>query len=204
MAFTPKDPVLFELYVSLSERLASGARGAAELVSSPVDSRKEIAKRIGDIETEADDLLGQIIRKINDMFVTPYDRGDLQDLANALDDAMDSIEEATDLAVLHNVGEFPQGTTDLVDAVRKLAELTSRNMSRLKNLKDIDHYVDEANKIEDDGDRIHRRITAMLFGGTYDAMTILRIAGVIDLFEDSLDQMARVARVLRTISLKES
>ena len=138
------------------------------------------------------------------MFVTPYDRGDLQDLANALDDAMDALEEATDLAVLHNVGEFPQGTVDLVEAVRKLAELTSRNISSLKNLKDIDHYVTEANKIEDEGDRIHRRITAMLFSGSYDAMTILRIVGVIDLFEDSLDEMARVARVMRTISLKES
>jgi hypothetical protein len=44
----------------------------------------------------------------------------------------------------------------------------------------------------------------MLFSGSYDAMTILRIVGVIDLFEDSLDEMARVARVMRTISLKES
>ena len=204
MALTPKDAVLFDLYSSLADRLAAGSRTAVELVAAPSDKRKELAKRVGAIESEADELLGKIIRRIDDMFVTPYDRGDLQELANALDDAMDSIEEATDLAVLHNVGEFPQGTVDLVEAVRKLAELTSRNMSRLKNLKDIDHYVTEANKIEDEGDRIHRRITAMLFSGSYDAMTILRIVGVIDLFEDSLDEMARVARVLRTISLKES
>lgn len=204
MALTPKDPVLFEMYVSLAERLASGARGAVDLVVSPIEKRSEIAKRIGQTENEADEILGNLIRKIDDMFVTPYDRGDLQDLANALDDAMDALEEATDLAVLHNVGEFPQGTVDLVEAVRKLAELTSRNISSLKNLKDIDHYVTEANKIEDEGDRIHRRITAMLFSGSYDAMTILRIVGVIDLFEDSLDEMARVARVMRTISLKES
>ena len=44
----------------------------------------------------------------------------------------------------------------------------------------------------------------MLFSGNYDAMTILRINGVIDAFEESLDEMARVARVIRTIALKES
>jgi hypothetical protein len=35
-------------------------------------------------------------------------------------------------------------------------------------------------------------------------MTILRINAVIDCFEDSLDELARVARTIRTIALKES
>ena len=33
---------------------------------------------------------------------------------------------------------------------------------------------------------------------------VLRIVGVIDLLEDALDQMAKVARTIRTIELKES
>ena len=142
MALTPKDAVLFDLYSALADRIASGARTTIELINAPKDNRKELAKRIGAIESEADDLLGKIIRRIDDMFVTPYDRGDLQDLANALDDAMDAIEEATDVAVLHNVKDFPQGTLDLADAVRRLAELTSSSMPRLKNLKDLDHYYE--------------------------------------------------------------
>lgn len=204
MALTPKDAVLFDLYTSLAERLASGARTAVEMVTGPVETRKELSKRVGAIETEADELLGKIVGRVNDMFVTPYDRGDLQQLANYLDDAMDALEEATDLVILHGVGDFPQGTTDLVDAVRRLAELTASSMPRLKNLKDLEHYYVEADRIEDEGDRIHRRITSHLFGGAFDAMTILRVASVIDLFEDSLDEMARVARTIRTISLKES
>lgn len=204
MALTPKDAVLFDLYTSLAERLASGARTAVEMVVGPVETRKELAMRVGIIETEADELLGKIIRRTDDMFVTPYDRGDLQQLANYLDDAMDAIEEATDLVILHGVGEFPQGTIDLVDATRRLAELTASSMPRLKNLKDLDHYYSEADRIEDEGDRIHRRITSLLFSGNFDAMTILRVGSVIDLFEDSLDEMARVARTIRTIALKES
>jgi uncharacterized protein Yka (UPF0111/DUF47 family) len=204
MALTPKDAVLFDLYSALADRIASGARTTIELINAPKDNRKELAKRIGAIESEADDLLGKIIRRIDDMFVTPYDRGDLQDLANALDDAMDAIEEATDVAVLHNVKDFPQGTLDLADAVRRLAELTSSSMPRLKNLKDLDHYYAEADRIEDEGDRIHRRITSLLFDGSFDAMEILRIEGSIDQLEESLDHMAKVARVIRTISLKES
>jgi len=168
------------------------------------DERRDLAKRVGAIETEADDLLGKIIRRIDDMFVTPYDRGDLQELANSLDDAMDEIEEATDLIVLHDVQDFPQGLVDLVDAVRRLAELTATSIPRLKSLKDLDHYYQEADRIETEGDRIHRRVTSHLFSGNFDALTILRVNGVIDAFEESLDEMARVARIIRTISLNES
>ena len=77
MALTPKDAVLFDLYSALADRIASGARTTIELINAPKDNRKELAKRIGAIESEADDLLGKIIRRIDDMFVTPYDRGDL-------------------------------------------------------------------------------------------------------------------------------
>jgi hypothetical protein len=35
-------------------------------------------------------------------------------------------------------------------------------------------------------------------------MTILRVIGTIDQFEESLDHMAKVARVIRTIALKEN
>jgi len=204
VALTPKDAVLFDLYTSLAERIASGARTSIEMVNGAPENRKGLAKRIGEIESEADELLGKIIRRIDDMFVTPYDRGDLQDLANALDDAMDSIEGATDLIVLHDVKDLPPGLTDQVDAVRRMAELTATSMPRLKNLKDLDHYYEEAERIEDEGDRIHRKITALLFSGQFDAMSVLRIEGVINYFEDSLDEMARVARIIRTISLKES
>ena len=204
MALTPKDAVLFDLYSALADRIASGARTTIELINAPKENRKELAKRVGAIESEADDLLGKIIRRIDDMFVTPYDRGDLQELANNLDDAMDEIEEATDLIVLHGVEEFPDGLIELVDAVRRLAELTASSMPRLKSLKDLDHYYAEADRIETEGDRLHRRITSRLFSGNYDAMTILRINPVIDAFEESLDEMARVARIIRTIALKES
>lgn len=204
MALTPKDTVLFDLYTALAERLAAGARATEALVKAPREQRLELSGQVAALESEADELLVRIVTRIDDMFVTPYDRGDLQELANALDDSIDAMEAASDLTVLHNVDQFPPGAEEIADAVRRLAELTASNMPRLKNLKDLDFYYTEANRIEDDGDRMYRRMTARLFDGSYDAMTVLRIQGVFEHLEESLDRMAAVARIMRTISLKES
>ena len=112
------------------------------------------------------------------------------------------MEAASDLTVLHNVDSFPAGTDEIADAVRRFTKLTASNMPRLKNLKDLDFYYTEANRIEDDGDRMHRRMTAKLFDGSYKAMEVLRIQGVFEKMEESLDRMAAVARIVRTIWLR--
>jgi uncharacterized protein Yka (UPF0111/DUF47 family) len=204
MGLTPKDAVLFDLYTSLAERLAAASRALETLIKAPQAERLAISGQVAALESEADELLVLLVTRIDDMFVTPYDRGDLQQLANALDDSIDAMEAASDLTVLHNVDSFPAGTDEIADAVRRLAELTASNMPRLKNLKDLDFYYTEANRIEDDGDRMHRRMTAKLFDGSYKAMEVLRIQGVFEKMEESLDRMAAVARIVRTISLKES
>ena len=204
MALTPKDAVLFDLYTSLAERLAGAARALDALVKAPHAERLALSGQVASLESEADELLVKIITRVNDMFVTPYDRGDLQDLANRLDDSIDAMEAAADLVVLHNVDKFIEGAEEIVDAVRRLAELTASSMPRLKTLKELDFYYSEAYRIEDDGDRMHRRVTAKLFDGNYKAMEVLRQQGVFEKFEESLDCMADVARIVRTIASKES
>lgn len=201
MQSSNEETLLKELYLPLAQELVSASNSVFELVNSPTGSRVELAKRVSEIENRADDLLIKLVKKIGQLNVNIEVKDQYLDLANYLDDAIDSLEEASDLAVLHNVGEFPQGTNDLVQAVKNLSELTLKNLKLFDDSTAIENYFTLANKIEDDGDRIHRRITALLFNGSYPAMDVLRIVGVVDLFEDSLDDMARVARAVNSLNL---
>ena len=201
MQSSNEETLLKELYLPLAQELVSASNSVFELVNSPAGSRVELAKRVSEIENRADDLLIKLVKKIGQLNVNIEVKDQYLDLANYLDDAIDSLEEASDLTVLHNVGEFPQGTNDLVQAVKNLSELTLKNLKLFDDSTAIENYFTLANKIEDDGDRIHRRITALLFNGSYPAMDVLRIVGVVDLFEDSLDDMARVARAVNSLNL---
>lgn len=201
MQSSKEETLLKELYLPLAQELVSASNSVFELVNSPAGSRVELAKRVSEIENRADDLLIKLVKKIGQLDINIEVKDQYLDLANYLDDAIDSLEEASDLTVLHNVGEFPQGTNDLVQAVKNLSELTLKNLKLFDDSTAIENYFTLANKIEDDGDRIHRRITALLFNGSYPAMDVLRIVGVVDLFEDSLDDMARVARAVNSLNL---
>jgi uncharacterized protein Yka (UPF0111/DUF47 family) len=204
MARMPKDAVLFDLYTAQGERLVATGRLIADLVGVKPGKREPIYQQISALETEADELLGKIISRADSMLITPFDRGDIHDLANTLDDAVDSIEAAAELSILHNVEDFPKGVEALADCVRRLSDLTGSSIARLRSLKDLEFFYSEADKIEDEGDRIHRRIVAKLFSGDFDALTVMRVQGVIDSLEDSLDHMARVARIVRSVASQES
>ena len=174
MQSSNEETLLKELYLPLAQELVSASNSVFELVNSPAGSRVELAKRVSEIENRADDLLIKLVKKIGQLDINIEVKDQYLDLANYLDDAIDSLEEASDLTVLHNVGEFPQGTNDLVQAVKNLSELTLKNLKLFDDSTAIENYFTLANKIEDDGDRIHRRITALLFNGSYPAMDVLR------------------------------
>ncbi|MFM1825990.1 MAG: hypothetical protein RLZZ37_625 [Actinomycetota bacterium] len=189
-----------DFYIPLAQELVKASDFIIDIVNTPKESRAELSRRVSEIENQADKFLVKIVKKISKVDSSVEIRDQFLDLANYLDDAIDSLEEASDLTILHNVGEFPQGTNDLVQAVKNLAEITLMNLNLIGDEEKMDQYFALANKIEDDGDRIHRRITALLFNGSYEAIDVLRIVGIINLFEDSLDDMARVARSANSLT----
>src|SRR5206468_11649294 len=123
----------------------------------------ELVREIVICEQNGDRITHDLIRKLNNTFVTPIDREDILVLASALDDIVDEIEEAADYLVLYKI-EAPMEqaqrlTHVLLQAARQIAEA----MPRLRGFHDISHYTVEVNRLENDGDRISREAVAALF-----------------------------------------
>ena len=59
--------------------------------------------QIKELENKGDDLTRQIIELLNTQYVTPFDREDIYELAKAIDDVVDFIEDASDLLTLYKV-----------------------------------------------------------------------------------------------------
>ena len=55
------------------------------------------------LENEGDDLTRQTIELLNTQYITPFDREDIYELAKAIDDVVDFIENASDLLGLYKV-----------------------------------------------------------------------------------------------------
>src|SRR5688572_28692617 len=166
--------------------------------------REGIAQRMRDAEHEADESTHEIIRRVNQTFITPFDREDIYSLASKLDDIMDYMEEAVDLVLLYEVEHLPSELANQVEVIQRCAELTAESMPRLQTMKDLEEYWIEINRLENAGDKSYRRILAKLFGGKYEALEVLKLKDIVDALEGAIDAFETAANIVEQIAVNES
>lgn len=194
----------FDLFTTAGNNLATGADLLARMLPADDATRRELASRIRDCEHAGDELTRQILRQLNQTFVTPFDREDIYRLASRLDDVMDFMEAAADLIVLYDIGRLPDGVTHQAEGLCKAAALAAAAMPRLRAMKDLAQYWVEANRLENEADRIHRRLVARLFSGAYEALEVLKLKEVVDQLEGAADAFEKVADAVESIAVKET
>ena len=204
LRLTPRDTTFFDLFAAQAVHLVTGANLLGEMLGADRSARKEIGKRIADAEHEADEATHLIMRRLNSTFVTPFDRDDIYNLASSLDDCMDFMEEAADLIVLYKVDELPARVSDQVQVLQRAAELTAEAMPRLRSMDSLSEYWVEVNRLENQADKIHRKLLAQLFDEVTDAIQLMKVKEIVEKLEDAADAFEKVANTVETIALKES
>lgn len=204
LRLTPRDNTFFDLFAASAQHLVTGANLLSEMLGADRAGRKEINKRIGEAEHLADEATHSIMRRLNQTFITPFDRDDIYMLASSLDDCMDFMEEASDLIVLYKLEVLPARVADQVQVLQRAAELTADAMPRLRSMSDLAEYWVEINRLENQADKAHRKLLAQLFDEISDPILLMKLKEVVEKLEDAADAFEKVANTVETIALKES
>jgi uncharacterized protein len=200
---TPREDSYYDMFADSANNLVTGARLLVELISDG-GNREGIAEKMRACEHAGDEFTHAIMRRLNESFITPFDREDIYRLASSLDDVMDFMEAAADLVMLYKIDELPGDVVDQVEVLERAAELTAEAMPRLRGMKNLSEYWIEINRLENQGDQVYRRLLAELFGGEYDALTVLKFKEVVDQLEAAADAFEKVANTVESIAVKES
>jgi len=199
----PADTSFYDLFASSAEHLVRGAELLAEMLSESSD-KDAVAQRMRDAEHAADETTHEIVKKVNSTFVTPFDREDIYALGSGLDDVMDMMDEAVDLILLYEVKALPAEVSQQVELIQRCAELTAEAMPRLRSMKSLEDYWIEINRLENAGDKNHRRMLATLFSGEYATIEVLKLKDVVESLEGAIDAFEKVANIVEQIAVKES
>nr|WP_231134198.1 DUF47 family protein [Motilibacter deserti] len=201
----PREPVFYDLFTEAATNLVTATRIGAELVSAPAVQRPAIHERLRDAEHQGDEITHRILKAVNSTFVTPFDREDIYRLASRIDDVLDFLEEAGDLIVLYGVDGLPPEAVEVARLLVEGAERTAEAMPKLRTMSGLEDYWIEVNRIENEADRLYRRMIAGLFRDEgANAVTLMKYKDVIDHLEEAADALEHVADVVQTVVAKES
>src|SRR3954471_18920536 len=199
--FAPKEREFFDLF----EEAGNNAVRAAGLLEHMLDHWPDHGESLRDVvvcEQEGDRITHDIIQRLNQTFVTPFDREDIIALASSLDDIVDFIEEVADFLGLYRI-EAPMEQAERMAAVlRDATRQIAAAIPRLRTLKDIHHYTVEVNRLENEGDRIFREGVASLFERGIDPMMVIRWKDIFERLEDAIDSTETAMNIIAGIIIK--
>jgi predicted phosphate transport protein (TIGR00153 family) len=201
---TPRETSFYDMFAASADNLVTGSKLLLELLGADVSARPELAERMRAAEHAGDDTTHAIFHQLNSSFITPFDREDIYNLASSLDDVMDYMEEAVDLVVLYEIEALPKGVEQQIEVLARAADLTAAAMPGLRTMDNLAEYWIEVNRLENQADQIHRKLLAHLFGGSYEAIEVLKLKQIVDVLEEAADAFEHVANTVETIAVKES
>jgi predicted phosphate transport protein (TIGR00153 family) len=157
--FMPKEPKFFPLLNSLADIVVDcGDLLVNCLSSSSYKEALEITKQIKEKEREADRISQHIFDELNTTFITPFDREDVHNLTDALENVTDGINSCAKVFLLYHVNNSHTEIITLAELVKeaslRIKEMITPLEKLQKNLSSIGGAVNELYRIESEADNV--------------------------------------------------
>ena len=202
LALIPKTTEFFDLFTRAGENALETAR-LADRRFREFPEKNVRQSDVKDLEHAGDELTREIVELLNTQYITPFDREDIYELAKAIDDVVDYIENASDLLGLYKIEATMEQATEQCRVLVAACEHLSQALGELRHLPKAQRFLVEVKRLEDEGDRIVRDAIAALFEEDgVDPRTIIRWKDIFEALEDAIDACETAADLVGNIVVK--
>jgi uncharacterized protein len=203
MRLIPREKKFFRMFSEVSENLTQGTRVLYELLRNPDATASRIAQ-LQEIEHRGDEMTHDIIRMLNQTFITPFDREDIHMLTSSLDDVLDFVNAAAVRMTLYRISSPPPAAAELAKLIVTQAEELSKAVALLGDNQQLLEHCVEVNRLENEADRVSRRAIAELFEHEKDPIQLIKLKELYEVLETATDKAEDAANVLEAVALKSA
>lgn len=199
----PREQSFFRMFVEQAENVQAGAQALVDMLENYADPVAG-AERVKAFEHAGDLITHNIVKKLNQTFITPFDREDIHELASRIDDVIDLADAVATRLITYRVKEILPGVLDLAKTVR---DSTAQIVAAVRVLEEEDHILDyciEINRLENVADHQSRELIAQLFEHEKDPVQIIKWKEIVETLEFAADKCEDVANVIETVTLKNA
>jgi len=205
VSLIPKDTSFFQMFEAMSDNLVTGARTLVNLFADYRDVERTIDS-VQAIERQGDELTHSVLTKLNQTFITPFDREDIHQLASSLDDVLDFVNASGARLVMYRISNPPPAAGELAKIILLQSQELQRAVALLQKQKngDVLSHCVEINRLENEADQVSQRGIAALFDNEKDPINLIKIKELLEFLERATDKAEDAANVLETVVLKNT
>ncbi|HET9436681.1 MAG TPA: DUF47 family protein [Gaiellaceae bacterium] len=204
LSLVPRTTAFYDLFT----KAGTNALEAARLVEQRFREHPNSSVRHADVkamEDAGDTITRDLIQLLNTQYVTPFDREDIYQLATALDDVVDHLDEASDLLELYGVESPTRAAIEQCRILVGAVEHLSVALAELRGMRGVQRELVALKQLEDEGDRIlHDAIADLFRDPRIDPLIVIRWKDIFESLEDALDACETAANVIGNIVVKNA
>jgi len=194
-------PKEVNFYKMLSDQASKTLEGIEALGMFVENQNQENAKRVKDIEREADELRRVLVEELHKTFVTPMDREDIFALSRAIDDIVDYANSTVDEMEIYEVAS-EEHSREMADILRKAAREIDDAVKILETYPNIamEHAV-KTKFYENAMEKAYHTALADLFKKA-DTVYMLKMREIYRHLSNAADRSDEAANIICSIVMK--
>lgn len=205
MAFKKNDKFSV-LLINISTNLKESANFFTEYKLKNISDLKIFSEKMKELETKGDSYVHEVIKELNDSFITPIEREDILHLAMSMDDVLDGLEACAALFEMYSITQADEFMLKFVEAINGSVHEIDKAVELLSNKKllKIREHAIKIKDYESKCDNVLRQSIKHLFTIEKDPIRIIQYKEIYETLEDIADYCQTVANTLETIIMKNA
>ena len=203
----PKETSFFDLFDKQADYAIQAAAHFLKIVADYKIDENEV-RIMKDIEHLGDEVSHQIMDRLNNTFITPFDREDIHDLAKELDDIIDMLYTITKRLRVYKILSMERNLTEFARVIEMSVKGVSQAVKGLRDMKQSKEILKaciEVNNLENLGDRMRDDMLGELFEKyAKDPVAVIKWKDIYQDAETVLDVCEDVVHVVEAILVKHA
>lgn len=200
---TPNTTEFFVLFSQAASNMRATVLALQDLVEGFTDIQAK-HDRVKACERRGDELTRAILRNLDSVFVTPFDREDIHALAEGMDNVVDDLYHLSEVLVLVPIDGVLVELREQVRIMSQMVDTAVEAVDRLHNMSGLRPLLDRIDSLESEGDAVYRKGLARLFSGEFEALDVVKWKDIIGSAEDAIDRLEDVSDVIGSILVKHA
>lgn len=202
-----KGEVFFNLFVAGAENVHQTANIFASIISAKDKATEvQLSSELRQQKQKALEIEKKVMIELNNQFITPIDRGDIQELSVLLLKLTKRIVKTNTKLQIYGIDIKVDDC--LIGSATTLQNITKVLVDIMKALKDgnydrISNDEQLTDEFEENGVEDLRRAMKEMYSGNYDTMMILKLKEIYKSIENAIDTSASIADLVMQISVKD-
>lgn len=202
-----RSDLFFNLFVEGAENVHQTAIVFANVINAKdKNAENNLSQELRQLKQKSLEINKRVMVELNNQFITPIDRGDIQELSVLLFKLTKRIVKTNSKLQIYGIDI--KADDCLIGSATTLQNITKVLVDIMQALKDgnyqrISKDDQRTDEFDDNGVEDLRRAMKEMYSGNYDTMTIMKLKEIYKSIESAIDTSASIADLVMQISVKD-